>query len=137
MNLDEVLVRMGIDVIGHRAAPHTQLVCSYLCFDSQLVGNLQLSQLQRQLEPVLCVCGHSKRLLFETLSRERNKTHQQATGTDGSCALNILHLFLFGNATELMGCKDIKKRKSSAVIYLYLLLQEMCNPCPLFLRNCG
>ncbi len=57
----------------------SHLVCSYLCLYGQLVGDLQLSQLQRQLKPVFWVCGHSQRLLLETLKRQRHKTHQHAT----------------------------------------------------------
>ena len=49
-------------------------VCSYLCLHSQLVGDLQLSQLQRQFKPVLWVCGHSQRLLLEALKKTKKQT---------------------------------------------------------------
>lgn len=58
----------------YRVCLWSQEVGSHLCLHSQLVGNLQLSQLQCQLKPVLRVCGYSQGLLFETLNRHRKKT---------------------------------------------------------------
>ncbi len=49
-------------------------VCSDLCLQGQLVGYLDVSQLQGQVKLVFWVGGHSQGLLFEALHDAR-KTH--------------------------------------------------------------
>lgn len=75
---------------------NSQPVCSYLCLNSQLVGNLQLPQLQCQLKPVLWICGHGQCLLFETLNRQRSKPHQHATKLDVPFVINWLTPYQVG-----------------------------------------
>lgn len=51
----------------------TQAVQPHLCLHGQLVGYLQLSQLQCQLEPVFWVCRYSQSLLLESLSGHKEE----------------------------------------------------------------
>lgn len=49
---------------------------SNLCFGGELVGCLNVSQLQGQFKPMLRVSGHSQGLLLEALD-DSKKSHQQ------------------------------------------------------------
>lgn len=104
----------------------------HLCLHGQLVGYLQLSQLQCQLKPVFWVCGYSQSLLFESLNG--HKEERNINNSNKYFLISKITFKIMPSLRTYIGgyhiCIYVK-----VFLVPYLFLQEMCHPGPLLFRN--